>query len=182
MIAAAAMALALLSSAQWDCEVWKKKVEPETIQADIQTRGLWFVYRELTCDNDVWDKVIAGVESGTPAWLKVALVLSKMADGGASEDLGWTLSGLLAKEPRSVLELIHRSKEAAGPKDSILDEGFICGNYEIVKKREQANRLLKAQEDGVSAIHDAKLGAIREGCLQAIREARKTLANAQFPK
>jgi hypothetical protein len=177
-----AVAVVLFSAARWDCEVWKKKVEPEVIQADIRSRGLWFVYRELTCDNDVWDKVIAGVETGTPAWLNVALALSKMADGGAAEDLGWTLSELLAKQPRSVLDLIYRSKASAGSKEGALDVEFICGNYEVVTTREEANRLLKAQEDGVSAIHDGKLRSIRERCLKAIGEARKTLPNAQFPK
>jgi hypothetical protein len=177
-----ALAVVFLSQERSDCQVWNQKVEPETIQAEIRTRGLWPIYQELTCDLKVWNRIVAGVEDGGAAWLGVVLVLTKKAEGGPLFFLNCALSDLLARNPRQVLSLIDRSKTSALSDDYALQEEYICGNYQSLRTRKAADDLLKAQADGVLAVTEPSLREIRRGCLKAIAEARKTVTTASFEK
>jgi hypothetical protein len=61
---------------------------------------------------DLWERdeafgrVVSGIESGDPSWLKVALALRPFSDGGASLSINYAVARALPKAPNRVLALV----------------------------------------------------------------------------
>ncbi|MDR7132847.1 hypothetical protein J2X06_000031 [Lysobacter niastensis] len=60
-----------------------------------------------------FDRVISGIESGDPSWLKVATALKPFSDGAASLSLDYAVAPALPKAPNQVLALVGHGFSAA---------------------------------------------------------------------
>lgn len=104
LLAAACAAIGVPCGARAD------SLSPPAIHARIVRDGAAAVVNQLNAGSgDSWNRVIAGISSGQPAWLAVAQELEPGADAGSGEDLETALSTALPRNPAGVLALTGKT-------------------------------------------------------------------------
>ena len=78
----------------------------QAILARVAKEGGHKVLWTLWEHDKEFGRVISGIESGDPSWLKVATVLRPFSDAGASLSLDYAVARALPKAPNRVLALI----------------------------------------------------------------------------
>ena len=86
----------------------ENRLGAQAVLEQIRTKGAEaFIVRYS--ESAAWNRdVLAGIESGNPAWLKVAELLKPKSDGAAAEEIGLALYGALPKRPFSVIPVLSR--------------------------------------------------------------------------
>jgi hypothetical protein len=141
------------------CIRWDPPVTPAAVEAAAKSPRAQYELGCLFRDNKAWAKALKGVESGSSEWLITARQLNGFADGGAAEELSISLSVALTRAPAKVLDIVGYDET-------------VCGNFEGAQTRQEAVRLLDAQEQAVKAVGAPRLAAARLACLVGIQNAR----------
>ena len=140
----------------------------EQVKTRIASNGPKATLSELHDDPAQWAAITAGISTGSPTWLEVAVSLKRISDGGASEELNLCLADGLIRDPKSVLAAIHLP-------DSPFATEEVCGNYEAAPetaRRAGVLRWLKRQEVAIRRVGVETLQTARRECLSAILRAK----------
>lgn len=91
-----------------EVEAAEKIIRAESALAQIRKHGAE-AFLKLHGDSAAWDRdLLAGIEEGSPTWLKVAELLKLKADGALGEEIGLALYGALPKRPFEVIPVLRR--------------------------------------------------------------------------
>ena len=116
------------------------------------------------------DAICQGISTGAPDWLKVAVLLRPVSDGGASEAIDEAVARALPKAPADVL--------------AVVGHGFLLPTVCVAKLIEPPpgaeQQLLEAAERALQSPLGAELESRRMECLALVRgELRKLNARAR---
>jgi hypothetical protein len=79
---------------------------PQALLGRIAKEGGHKVLEDLWEGDGDFGRVTAGIESGEPSWLKVAVALRPFSDAGASLSLDYAVARALPKAPDRVMALV----------------------------------------------------------------------------
>lgn len=114
---------------------------------------------------DLWDneqafsRVITGIESADPSWLKVAAALKPSSDAGASLSLNYAVASALPKAPDRVLALIQQGFKM----DDICTSPFIEPDPGVAEAYER--KTLKA----LATVKTGPLAPVAAACAERVR-------------
>jgi hypothetical protein len=138
---------------------------PGALEAAVQNRGANAVMADLRADQQAWSGVLAGIESGHPAWLAIGAQLRPAAgDGGRGYAFDLAFGNAITAAPSAVLEFAPRLKRSCGN----LNDIYLLGESEI------AFLEVERRLDAVRSVDDARLAGRKEVCLAALAELRET--------
>jgi len=132
---------------------------PKTVEARIHAIGAQPAVRELWRRPKDWDVVMAGVESGDAAWLKVATELKPGADAGQSESLAIVVSRSIQHNPRAFLLIAFPSFGVA-----------VCGDLNIEPTAAQHKSFQKKTEKALVSVGNEDTRKDRDACLAELRK------------
>jgi hypothetical protein len=155
---ALALLLALISG--FGCQA-QDAWTPERLHQEVSSKGARTVVAELTRNDEKdWNVVLAKVESGNAAWLRVAAELRKGTDAGGTEDLDFSVARALPKAPVSVLKLVG--------------QGFtikeVCTSPFIESQPGIEERYLLQTQQALARLHVEDVETSRRSCLAAISQ------------
>ena len=122
---------------------------------------------------DLWehaaefDKVLSGVESADPAWLRIAVELRQFSDAAASEDLDSSVALALPKAPERVLALVGHG----------FDLEFICTSPFIEPEPGVAEAYERKALASLAAVRSPPLKALAAECSKRVRLPSKDHAH-----
>ena len=138
---------------------------PGALEAAVQKRGANAVMADLRADHQAWSEVLAGIESGHPAWLAIGTQLRSAAgDGGRGYTLDRAFGNAITAAPSAVLEFAPHLKRSCGN----LNDTYLLGEPEI------AFLEVERRLDAVRGVDDARLAGRKAACLAALGELRET--------
>lgn len=114
---------------------------------------------DLWDQEEKFDQVMAGIESGEPSWLKVAVALKPFADGGASLSIKYSVARVLPRAPERVLALTRQGFEV----DDICTSPFLEPDPGVAEAYERET--LKA----LAKVKDPSLVPIAVECAKQVR-------------
>lgn len=132
---------------------------PRTVEARIYGIGAQRTVRELWNRPEDWDAVMAGIESGDAAWLKVATELKPGADAGQSESLAIVVSRSIQHNPRAFLLIAFPSFGVA-----------VCRDLTIEGTTEQHNSFQMKTEKALVSVDSEAMRKDRDACLVELRK------------
>jgi hypothetical protein len=132
----------------------------------IEAEGAQAVLLEIYEDDRQWQPVLRGVASGSPAWLRVGVLLKRVARIQA-EELTVSLSRALEKQPAAVLALLGDAFDA----DDVCSLNTL--EQSLGKDYAAALRTVEARERAVSRVSDPDLLQPRDECLGFLRELKR---------
>ena len=130
----------------------------EALLAQIRDRGARAIASDFARDERRFDLVLAQIERGSPAWLRVAAELRLQADGFVSEGLRYAVARAIPRAPRAVLKLIG--------KPFTIDD--VCTSPYNEPEPGVAERYEREATAALRSVPDASLRDIRDGCLKRI--------------
>ena len=151
------------------------KAEPPSMTArevtkSITTMGPRGALDSLYQNEDQWNKLIAGIATGKPAWLNIAKRLRRVSDGGTREQIDLAVGEALEHRPADVLSLVL---DEFG-----LDE--VCQGPDVDDKRfdsyDLAIAAIRHRQDKLRALNNGNLTVKRDACVSALDRARADIA------
>jgi hypothetical protein len=139
---------------------------PAALLEDIDARGARVVLLEVYEDEPRWERVLAGVATGTRGWLEVGQRLKRVAREQA-EELTVALSRALEKEPANALSILGDGFDADDVCSLNTLEQSLGRNYTV------ALRTVERRERAVARVSDPALHAPRDECLAFLRELKR---------
>jgi hypothetical protein len=142
---------------------------PQSVLDSCSSVGAKATLERLYNDQPQWDALLAGIATGTPAWLEVATTLHVVSDAGSSEQLGSAVGEALEHRPANVLAL-------AIP-NFLLE--VVCGapaddprfdSYEL------SMAAIERREAKLRATHKHSLAALRDACMSELEKAKGDVA------
>ena len=132
---------------------------PKMVEARIHAIGAQPTVRELWNRPGDWDAVMAGIESGDAAWLKVAAELKPGADAGSSESLAIVVSRSIQHNAPAFLRIAFPSFGIA-----------VCSDLTIEGTKEQHNSFQTNTEKALLAADNEATRKDRDACLIELRK------------
>ena len=132
---------------------------PKTVEARIHAIGAQPAVRELWNRPKDWDAVMAGIESGDAAWLKVATELKPGSDAGSSETLATVVSRSIQHNPRAFLLIAFPSFGVA-----------VCRDLTIEGTKEQHQTFQEKTEKALVSVRNEDTRKDRDACLVELRK------------
>jgi hypothetical protein len=142
------LAVALVLSAP---EAAMAKTTPELVALQLDRGPL---------PNAEWKGVVARITDGNPHWLRLAPRLADTGNAAGGEGLRIALSNALQRNPDGVLGLISPQF----PADKI------CTDNDIEPSARDVEQFYAATIPAVAGVNVAKLAAVRDVCLAALRK------------
>jgi hypothetical protein len=143
---------------------------PEAVSQRIASTGARATLGAIYEDYRAWQELLAGIATGTPGWLKLAVRLQRVSDAGASEQLKLAAGEALEHRPRTVLEL-------AVPAFGI---EYVCGVPDVDDVRyasyDLAVQAIEQRKRMLLSVTIPRLRAVRDQCIATLEEARSPLA------
>jgi hypothetical protein len=128
--------------------------------------GVKATLERLFNDQPQWDALLAGVATGTPAWLEVATTLHAVSDAGSSEQLGSAVGEALEHRPANVLTL-------AIPNFYL---EVVCGPPDVDDPRFDSYKLsmaaIERREAKLRSINKPSLSGVRDSCISELEKAK----------
>jgi hypothetical protein len=139
---------------------------PAALLQDIESRGARAVLLEVYEDEPRWNRLLAGVSSGTAGWLKVADQLKRVARE-QSEELTVALGQALEKEPANTLAVLGEAFDA----DDVCSLNTL--EQSLGRDYAAALRSVERRQRAVGGVGDPALRAQRDECLAFLAELRR---------
>jgi hypothetical protein len=129
---------------------------PSIVHLKTRLFGPRFVYGELTASNGGWDVVLAGVRTGDPEWLRVAVDLHGPLDTHPGEEMIEAVATVVERNPAAALTKLL----------PVYGVEIVCGAYAIddVVAVATAERRQKAVQEFVQ---QAGISPMLASCLQS---------------
>ena len=144
---------------------------PQSVLNSAASLGARSTLERLYNDQRHWSALLAGIATGTSAWLDVATTLHVVSDAGSSEQLGSAVGEALEHRPANVLAL-------AIP-NFLLE--VVCGAPDVDDPRFDSYELsmaaIERREAKLRAIHKHTLVALREACISELEKAKGDMAH-----
>jgi hypothetical protein len=132
---------------------------PKTVEARIHAIGAQPTVRELWNRPKEWDAVMAAIETGDAAWLKVATDLKPGSDAGSSESLAIVVSRSIQHNPRAFLLIAFPSFGVA-----------VCRDLTIEGTKEQHDNFQRKTEKALESVGNDDTRKNRDACLVELRK------------
>jgi hypothetical protein len=143
---------------------------PQSVLNSAASLGARPTLERLYNDQRQWSALLAGIATGTPAWLEVATTLHVVSDAGSSEQLGSAVGEALEHRPANVLALAIPNfllEVVCGPPD-VDDPRF--DSYEL------SMAAIERRETKLRAMHKRSLAALRDACMSELEKAKGDMA------
>ena len=137
---------------------------PEREAARVQRADGARYSHELYGQTKKWNFVSRQIASGGKAWLKVAVLLARHADGAFAEELSTDFALALLKNPREVLQL---AKAPSAPQQVNLR--IVCSAPIPTPGKAWLRGYVRRTIVAVEAIHDSRLKNAKTQCLRVLR-------------
>jgi len=132
----------------------------------MATQGVKATLQRLFDDQQEWPEVLAGIATGTPAWLDIANTFHAVADGASSEQLESAVGEALEHHPTNVLSIAvpNFALEAVCTSPDVDDPRFDSYDLSIaaIERREAKLRLVRKPT----------LVALRDSCIAELEKAK----------
>lgn len=132
----------------------------------IEAEGAEAVLLEIYEDDGQWQPLLRGIASGSQAWLRVGVLLKRVARIQA-EELTVALSRALERQPAAVLALLGDAFDA----DDVCSLNTL--EQSLGKDYAAALRTVEGRERAVSRVSDPRLLEQRDECLGFLRELKR---------
>jgi hypothetical protein len=133
---------------------------------DIDARGANAVLMEVYEDEPRWERLLAGVASGTAGWLKVAERLKRVARE-QSEELTVALGRALEREAANALSVLGEAFDA----DDVCSLNTL--EQSLGRDYAAALRSVERRERAVARVSDPALRTQRDECLAFLGELKR---------
>jgi hypothetical protein len=138
----------------------------EVVLQDIERRGPEAVLRGVYQEDQRWQQVLAGIASGSRAWLQVAERLKRVAREPA-EELTVAVSRALEREPANVLAILGHG----------FDEDDVCSlntlEESLGRDYALALRAVERRRQAVGRVGHSALQQRRSNCLAFLEELKR---------
>jgi hypothetical protein len=138
----------------------------EQLQQAIEQKGAETILYKVYEQDSRWQHVLAGVATGSPAWLQVAERLKRVARE-QSEELTVAVARALEMQPGNVLAILGQAFDADDVCSLNTLEQSLGPDYAV------ALRSVEKRERAVARVTDPALREPRDECLAFLRELRR---------
>jgi hypothetical protein len=137
-------------------------VTPAEVEAMLRNQTPQQVVGALwgTGENSRWDTVASGIAKGDPAWLALAVRISRGTDAGTSDDFAIAASDALTTNPVGALRLLSQIEMGTGA----------CGENGFEVPPAHARAFHETAIASVERVTDPDLQQIKTRCLADLRE------------
>ena len=137
----------------------KSLAESNALLGNISSKGAAAVVKSLNRGNGgEWQRVIRNIETGSPAWLRVANKLLTATDAGRTSDVYFALSLALTRNAAGVLSMV-------GP-NVLVDR--ICSVPYIEPDEKTVRTYRLRARSAISKVTSAGLDPQKKACLNAV--------------
>jgi hypothetical protein len=147
------------------------ELTPAQVEAQLATHGVAKTLEKYQASMDEWLEVLAGIEEGDPAWLRIAAKLAAEADEGSAEDLRFTLGLALTRHAAAIFKEALPALRKFGVAD-------VCSavSYNEETPLDEISKELRTR---VNALAELGPGPEQATCLKAAGSALEKFWNSE---
>ncbi len=144
--------------------------DPQSIIAEVKSRGAEVVVAELYSDWNVWYSILRKISTGENYWLKAAVALFPGTATGTFNMLTKTVGEALEHNPENVLRIASYN----------IGLPFFCNGPDIDDKRygtyELAINAINKRQKKVASIANPELKELCDRCIRSLETSKANMA------
>ncbi len=144
---------------------------PTVVLEKIKTFGARPTLQAIYSDKENWERLLAGIATGTKDWLSIANQLVSVSDAGSSQQLGLAVGEALEHQPENVLSLTFAQ----------FGLSQICGGPDVDNNRFNSYELsitaITKRQAMVRSVKNESLYHLRDSCVVELEKAKIGIAH-----
>jgi hypothetical protein len=135
-----------------------------TVLEKLKSKDAKEFVKSLTPENDLemttYGSLLDKIETGTPQWLEVAILLKPYTDAGLSEALAITLAQAIKNNPSNLLSVLSEEEIK-----------WSCSAPLIEPTKEEHENFIKLTLAAVSTVKESELSNKKQLCIEALNKS-----------